>query len=251
MTISSYLIWMFEYFPCADKFRRKNFQISSYGVLLRNRPTDLTFNFALNGNYGSFTSQIIEELKENIVVLDIGANLGLYSLLADRNPFVHSVHAFEPDQISFRYLTDNVLRNDCEKVYIHNLAIGLKSGKGHLAQSFGHSGSATLVQNRFRFKQLRRMVSIVNEDELDQLIPHSDLPFFVKVDVEGFEFEVLQTLAKTRIFDNIKFFVIEFDDTRGTTEAITNFLNEHNFVEKSRSNSSGHFDGFFVKNLNS
>jgi len=249
MSIASYVNWIFDCFPRADKFRRKKFEISSYGVLLRRRPSDLTFNYALNGHYGSYISQIIEELKENVVVLDIGANLGLYSLLADRNPFVHAVHAFEPDPISFRYLTDNILRNGCVKIYTHNLAIGLKNAKGHLAQAFGHSGGATLVKNPVSFRQLQRTVPIVNEDILDFLIPHYDLVFFVKIDVEGFEFEVLQTLSKTRIFDNIKFFIIEFDDTRGTTEAVTNFLQENNFVEKGRSSTSGHFDGFFVKEL--
>jgi hypothetical protein len=65
--------------------------------------------------------------------------------------------------------------------------------------------------------------------------------------VEGYELKVLETLAKTHFFNQIKFFIIEFDDSRGTTNQIFDFLQGTGFIEAGRSSNSSHFDGFFIK----
>jgi len=234
-------------FPFLGKIRKKTFEISSYGVYLRSRPQDLTFRYALNGNYGNFISDVIEGLKEPVDFLDIGANLGLYSLIAEKNQFVHAVHAFEPDPISFMYLTDNVSRNNCEKTKKYNLAIGPENEKSYLTRTIGHSGGASLILNGTRLKTHRIKVEIVNHETLNSLIPHNNVAIFVKIDVEGFELKVLETLAKTRFFNQIKFFVVEFDDSRGTTNQILDFFQGNGFIEAGRSGNSNHFDGFFIK----
>jgi len=247
LPIGIYFKWLVEIFPVLAKLEKKTFETSSYGVQLRSRPQDLTFRFALNGNYGNFISEIVEGLKEPVVFLDIGANLGLYSLLAGKNPFVQAVHSFEPDPISFMYLTDNVSRNNCDKIKKHNLAIGPENEKCYLTRTVGHSGGASLISNRARLKTHRVKVEIVNHETLNSLITQNDLAIFAKIDVEGFELKVLETLAKTRFFNQIKFFVVEFDDSRGTTSRILDFFRVNGFIETGRSSNSNHFDGFFIK----
>jgi hypothetical protein len=74
---------------------------STYGPLLYNTPGDRTFELCVNG-YGPFVAKVIEGWEDEFLFLDIGANLGLFSLLAARNPHCRQAIAFEPLPEIFR-----------------------------------------------------------------------------------------------------------------------------------------------------
>ena len=225
----------------------KKYELSYYGVYLRSRKNDLTFGYSVKGHYGDFLSDLINDLKENVIFIDIGANIGLYSLLAAKNPYVSDVFSFEPDPITFNYLKDNVRRSGSTKISLQNFAVGAESRTRHLTQSYGHSGGATLLSGKKRFNSSRRKVEVRNEIMLNALIPDNENEIFVKIDVEGSEYEVLLTLAKTRFFDRIVHLVIEFDLKYTTISHVIRLLQENGYQEVSRSGDEQHWDAYWIK----
>lgn len=74
--------------------------------------------------------QLIAVCRPDPVVLDIGANIGVTTLvLADAVGERGEVHAFEPQRVVFQMLMGNVALNSCENVYGHHLALGREPGE--------------------------------------------------------------------------------------------------------------------------
>jgi hypothetical protein len=58
---------------------------SRYGVKLQGNWEDLTFLFCVQGAYGYYLSELLRTAQDAFVFIDIGANQGLYSILASKN----------------------------------------------------------------------------------------------------------------------------------------------------------------------
>src|SRR5689334_5897732 len=69
-------------------------------------------------------------LKAGMTVVDLGANIGYYTLLASRLVGPSGVvYAFEPDPLMFEYLTGNVARNRCGNVIAVDVAVTDRIGR--------------------------------------------------------------------------------------------------------------------------
>jgi FkbM family methyltransferase len=137
----------------------------------------------------SFTRWIQENGKPGCVVLDIGANQGLFSVTASKVVGPHGlVHAFEPDQDLAESLVNNIKNNGIQNVKVHNFALGAQVGSLSFFRNPYNSGdnrltSANCIQDQFHGRVLVRPL-----DDLAE-IPKFD---FVKIDVQGWEIEVLR-----------------------------------------------------------
>src|SRR4029079_16886107 len=68
-------------------------------------------------------------LRRSTTFVDLGANIGYYTLLGAR--WVGSrghVYAFEPDPIAYAYLVNNVANNRCDNITVINKAVGSTTG---------------------------------------------------------------------------------------------------------------------------
>ena len=85
---------------------------------------------ALNINqYEPCESSIIISLEPHIsTMLDIGANIGWYSLLVSSINKAASIHAFEPIPSTFKRLTHNCLLNNATSISLHNFGFSSKPG---------------------------------------------------------------------------------------------------------------------------
>jgi FkbM family methyltransferase len=130
-------------------------------------------------------------LKPGSVVLDIGANVGYYSLAAA--PLVGSggrVYAFEPVAQQFGRLKENVLRNGIPHVLPYQLALSEKSGQAvmHLDDEF-NTGSASLRPAGLS-NVWDEIVACTTLDDFAE--SHAlDRLDVIKIDVEGYESAVL------------------------------------------------------------
>jgi len=119
-------------------------------------------------------------------VFDIGANLGFYaSMFAARTGPTGHVFAFEPSRPVFEKLRATVERNRLSQVTALNVGCGSTSEASVLRQVSRSSGNATLVAGEGGGEdvQIRRL------DGIPEAVAHP--PHLLKVDVEGFESEVL------------------------------------------------------------
>jgi FkbM family methyltransferase len=158
----------------------------------RMRPTSLGFDFiGVDGMLESRTASgevalLRELLSGRDLFVDVGANCGLYTLIA-----CHSgvpVVAVEPNDLNFRRLKQNLLHNRYEKAEALNVAIGEEKGKCLL---YGGGEGASLLKNWGGMASTyAREVEVETLDGLLNSRPVTDR-VLIKVDVEGHELAVL------------------------------------------------------------
>ena len=91
------------------------------------------------------TKLILRQVKKSDVAVDVGANIGYYTiLLADKVGKTGKVYAFEPDKINFEILLKNIKANNLENVIAVNVAVGSKNGKDYLYKSSENLGDHKL-----------------------------------------------------------------------------------------------------------
>ena len=85
---------------------------------------DATFKLGVLGRYGfDLYNLLVHEIPGQFVFLDIGANNGLYSFIAQKNCNCKRVDAFEPNPFVFNFLEINNKKNG-GFANLHNVANG-------------------------------------------------------------------------------------------------------------------------------
>jgi FkbM family methyltransferase len=133
-------------------------------------------------------------VKPGMTVVDVGANVGLYTLfMAGLVGPGGRVIAFEPDPDLAALLRDNCAANGAANVEAHPAALGSSADRLILHRLTLNSGENHLgSQGRSAF---RRPVE-VDVAAFDSLLP-GVRPDFVKVDVQGWELNVLRGMEAT------------------------------------------------------
>lgn len=220
---------------------------SFYGPLLVQRRGDVTYDYCLNGRYGRFTADIVEGQRSPFVFLDIGANIGLYSLVAARQPGCQGVLAFEPVPDTFRYLAANVALNRADKVQPFCGAVVADQATRFVSMAFdpAHSGLARMGTGA------GPKAPAFSAAHLDDLLAQwPNLPILAKIDVEGAEAAVVEALAACPALPRLRGLVLEMSDGYhggGGLKALTARLAELGFDEAARSGPGASYDAHFVR----
>ena len=151
----------------------------------------LALSISHYGTYEELEAKIMEEkIKVGSIVVDVGANIGLHTLnMARIVGNTGRVFAFEPDPSNFEILGENVKINNYQNIILEEKAVGDKHGRVTLYQS-DHPGNHRLFAQT---KQAKGEVE-VELTSLDKYFIDSNLAEkinFIKIDVEGLEFSVL------------------------------------------------------------
>jgi FkbM family methyltransferase len=170
---------------------------SIYGTRFRLRfPEDVGWeSLYVLGSYEAGTSALaVAVLQEGDVVVDVGANLGWYSMLFNRSVRpTGSVHAFEPVPWIRQKLEENCILNDVGAGVILN-DVGLGAGEGTCTlYSFAGLSHGETSARPFDGARISSQVS-VRCMTLDQYVSASRLEHvaLVKIDIEGGEQDVLR-----------------------------------------------------------
>jgi FkbM family methyltransferase len=165
------------------------------GMKLKTNGRDVIVTAALlNGNYEPFTLRIFRQLIEEAlaknpgkpcVVVDVGANIGVFTVTAARIDPRVQVFAFEPNPASYALLEENLRLNDLRNVTATQAAVGEKAGSASLDISSPQAGMHSIYGPGAE----RIEVPVV---ALDDFITERQVsPAILKVDVEGYEPQVL------------------------------------------------------------
>ena len=138
---------------------------------------------------------LASKVRPGDTVYDIGANVGLYSvLLATAVGERGEVIAFEPDGESYAHLQRNLKLNGLLNVRIFRAALGETSGKVKLY--LGEiAGPARLTRPCTSDRQYE-LVKLMEGDALREM-ENLRVPRVVKIDVEGYEYAVIRGLSRT------------------------------------------------------
>ena len=127
------------------------------------------------------------------VALDVGANIGWYSVLLDRLSVAGArIFAFEPDPESFRLLQSNLVANAAARVRALNMALGETPGRAVLHRYRGtNNGRHTLLDGNSSGGTVEVRVDTLKSFWDEEQLGTSPIRF-LKIDVEGFECLVLR-----------------------------------------------------------
>ena len=214
---------------------------SSYGVLMVPNWQDTTFRYCIFGTYGRDLADLLLEQQEPFVFVDIGANQGLYSLIAAQNPNCHQIIAFEPVPATHDRLAANVaLNGGAGRTVLHRLAISDSVGQVEISVAEGHTGTATLA-GRAGQSGGGVVIETIDAPLVDPLLA-GEHPMFVKIDVEGLEAVVIAELAKTASFARVQAIFYEVDDRWASAREIEARLRAAGFTRFAKYGRGHHYD---------
>lgn len=168
-------------------------------------PTPLGFRFVLvpddlksakmaSGCYEREDVRLYKTLRlEPGLILDVGANIGFFSLLFARIFPACEIHSFEPNPYAFGRLQKNLQANPNlrERVAVFGYALGDSEKRAELTTLPGAAGHAW---GRIGIPRRNGMVTYdVAETCIDRLYDANSTPVrLIKIDVEGYELPVLE-----------------------------------------------------------
>ena len=131
------------------------------------------------------TETILSFVKEDTVMLDIGANMGFYSIQVGQKATKGKVFSFEPDPGNFATLQKNLALNNLTNVTAYNVALSDKKDTMRLYKHPFNVGDYRLY-NDGDFTEYVDVPTLRIDDTIQEKV---DL---IKIDVQGFEYFVLK-----------------------------------------------------------
>ncbi len=152
-------------------------------------------------------ARVLDSVQPGDTVWDIGANIGTHAVMFARKVGdTGAVIAFEPEDGTRRTLEDNVTLNRLSNVQILRAALGSTTGKQTLyVDNRAGSGKHSLVPVDGYEKT---EIDVQTGDDLAMSRPEV-APSVLKIDVEGFELEVLKGLEQTLSRDRCRLVMCE------------------------------------------
>jgi FkbM family methyltransferase len=144
--------------------------------------------------------------------LDVGANAGFYSVMFAIKDLTERIVAFEPDPGNYARLVANLEANGLrERVDARQVALGDQAGEALLYEGAKwNRGESTIAEPDQTPKQF---VHRVRQVRLDEELALAGQSLVIKMDVEGYEFNVIAGMERT-LKDNACYLQIELYSDR-------------------------------------
>jgi len=154
--------------------------------------------------------QLLDNLRDDDVFYDIGANLGMYTVFASKVISKGQIVAFEPSKAAVRGLQRNLELNDADAI-IEQIALSNDSGIETLNVPDIH-GSATIHSFPGGNLTEQEIQTKVGDKYIQtQALP---TPTALKIDVEGHEGKVVRGLEKTFHHGNVRLLYCELHPSK-------------------------------------
>lgn len=155
---------------------------------------------------------IIANLRRSLFV-DVGANIGLYSVIAGRNG--NDVISFEPEPRTYSFLKENLDNNGVATSEAYNCAAWDKEGFVDLKKGWTTAWTQTVEGSQIR------------ATTVDSVL-RGRIPELVKIDVEGSELNVLRGMSQTLETDKRPKIIFEAR-TEAKLHESTDFLRRYGY----------------------
>jgi FkbM family methyltransferase len=148
-------------------------------------------------------------LRKNDVVLDAGAGIGEFTVLASKKTGPGGIIiAIEPNRNDYELLQLNIKKNNCANVIPINIGLAGNTGERQIEfRGRSYSFKVDTLENILEKQGLKKNIN------------------FVKMDIEGFETEVLS--QSVNIIQNTNTIAIELHNTKQEVDGILSKYNFH------------------------
>lgn len=217
---------------------------TTYGVHMHPNWNDRTYAYCHYGTYGTYLADLVGAIDHPFLFLDIGANQGLFSLIAARNPSCAEIVALEPVPDTHARLAHNFALNGLtDRARALNFGLSDRDGTRQISTCKRHSGVATL-EDHLTLRMPDAASLAVELRTITGLLPYlpDHLPIFIKIDVEGHEAVVIQQLLASPLADRVIGIFYEHDRKWSDGAAIAETLARAGFAVMRHYGRGRHFD---------
>ena len=210
-------------------------------LITSNKDMSLMPDLVANGLIESpLTKFLMNNVKEGDTVIDVGANIGYYTILTGfRVGNSGKVIAFEANDSTYSFLMDNVSINYlADRVKLFNKAVYSQNQELSFYTTERFSGNASIHQPDKEYYDYFLVDKGMEEKKvqaiaLDTFFDNNEVINYIKVDIEGGEYHCLlgmQDLIKTK---RVKTVIFELNKLRSREDAeklytlLTNFQNNY------------------------
>lgn len=154
----------------------------------------------------------IDNSDSDLIVIDIGMNIGLASLFFASKERVTKVYGFEPFINTYKQSLDNIRENDKliqEKIEPFAYGLGNENCiKNFIYDASFSEGLSTVGKG---VKRSENTVSVIIKDATEILTPilNTCNRVVMKMDCEGSEYDILNNLHRSNLISKIDVFIIE------------------------------------------
>ncbi|MFH6769530.1 FkbM family methyltransferase [Gaetbulibacter aquiaggeris] len=146
---------------------------------------------------------VLHFLRPDDLFVDIGANIGSYTILGAVHVGSKTI-SIEPVPSTFSKLLNNISINNAQNnVIAKNIALGSKKENVAFTKSLDTTNHVATASDKDIIE--------VNVETLDELLSNNITPSLMKIDVEGFETEVIKGALKTLNNHSLKAIIIELN----------------------------------------
>jgi len=172
-----------------------------------------------------------QNLLDEDVFFDIGANIGIYSIYAAMRRPNAKVIAFEPEYSNLHEFKKNILKNKLtENILIYSIALDKSSGISHLHIQDETPGAALATVSSDNLKVTATGHPIIWKEgvaamKIDDFSKNIGIkPTMIKIDVDGNELSILKGGKETLSNQILKTIFIEVDNKkRGCEEILVDY----------------------------
>lgn len=161
---------------------------AGFRLLLSGKDDVITPEILACGSHEQFETDLIRrELRHGMTFIDIGANVGYFSLAASREVGSRGkVYAFEPEPANYELLCKNIALNEASNIKALQKAVSNSTGKATLYTDASNFGAHTLSGGNIQTKKSGEVT--VDSVTLDEFISEQRTTVqFIKIDAQGAE----------------------------------------------------------------
>ena len=195
-------------------------------------------DFHTNGEE-RFLYDMFSSLQGEVVLFDIGANIGAYSEIlveqCKQRSLKYSLHIFEPTRSCFEALKNKFAADPA--IILNNAGVSKAKGKSTIFYDAEQSGFASLYQRDLAADKIALNKSeTISLIRLDEYITQNKISAidFMKIDIEGHELFAFEGLGKYLNADFVKAIQFEYGganlDSHTTLKSLYAMLEKSGFV---------------------
>ena len=167
----------------------------------------------------------------NYIMIDIGLNIGLTSLLMARKKNILKIYGYEPFIPTFEQARINLKNNPqlAKKMRIYPFGLGENDRKVQINYNSKLPGAMSSVENKFpECNQIETIIIKKSSTIISEVMDGQIEDIFLKIDCEGAEFEIIRDLDKSGILNKIRLIILEWHE-KNPGELIK-ILKSNNFI---------------------
>lgn len=216
------LIWIAIVYILKKKSNKKDIIVTSNLGKFFIRKNTIDFKLANS----AYECLVMKSIKGQLVIsdlfIDIGANIGTYSIYAAK--FGIKSLAFEPVIDNFISLTKNIALNGYEQLITsYNYGLSYKKESSAFNYYSLKPGASSIHELKRKGKKVKVQLEVFDQMKFEEL-KHAKRTL-IKIDVEGMELDVLKGMENMLKSDMAFAIIIETKHTG--EEKIRNFLSQH------------------------